>query len=134
LWLQTQEGADEEKEITEDTQDYNRKGVLFEPHHFRHALRGGAPRQGRGTTAASDTSGGSDRSRLNGTQDPCGLTPIDQSVWAPNINNLPLDKMLKVAVMVVQQIMRESNGAVLEETEILTVREIGLNLMAQNGH
>jgi hypothetical protein len=36
----------------------------------------------------------------------------DQSVWASNINSLSLDKMLKVVVMVVQQIMTEFNGAV----------------------
>jgi hypothetical protein len=28
-----------------------------------------------------------------------------QLVWAPNVNSLPLDKMLKVVVMVVPQIM-----------------------------
>jgi hypothetical protein len=32
---------------------------------------------------------------------------------APNINSLSLDKMLKVVIMVVQQTMAESNGAVL---------------------
>jgi hypothetical protein len=35
-----------------------------------------------------------------------------QSFWAPNINNLPLDKMLKVIVTVVQHIMTEFYGAV----------------------
>jgi hypothetical protein len=35
-----------------------------------------------------------------------------QSVWAQNVNSFPLDKMLKVVVMVVQQIMTESNGSV----------------------
>jgi hypothetical protein len=39
---------------------------------------------------------------------------VGQSVWAPNVNSLSLDKMLKV-VTVVQQIMTESNGAVLEQ-------------------
>jgi hypothetical protein len=44
-------------------QDYNGEGVLFKIHHSRHILRGGAPRQDRGTAAASDTSVGSGRSQ-----------------------------------------------------------------------
>jgi hypothetical protein len=46
--LQTHEG-DVEKEVAEDIQDYNGKGVLFQPHHSRRVLRGGAPRQDRET-------------------------------------------------------------------------------------
>jgi hypothetical protein len=38
----------------------------------------------------------------------------NQSVRATNVNSLPLDKMLKVAGTVVQQIITEFNGAVLE--------------------
>jgi hypothetical protein len=53
-----------------------------------------------------------------------------QSVWVPNVNSLSLDKLLKVAVTVVQQIMTESNGAVLEEAITIIV----INLMEQNGH
>jgi hypothetical protein len=56
-----------------------------------------------------------------------------QSVRAPNVNSLSLDKMLKVEVTVVQQIMIESNGAVLEEAQILALTKIVLNLMEQNG-
>jgi hypothetical protein len=37
-----------------------------------------------------------------------------QSVRAPNVNSLSLNKMLQVVVTVVQQIMTQSNGAVLE--------------------
>jgi hypothetical protein len=105
-------------------------------------VRGGSPRQDRGTAAASDTSGGSGRSRHNGTQGPCALAPTGtadnrSSVRAPNVNcpatmeprplrsypnrnsrqqvsqfgnpnvnSLPLDKMLRAAVTVVQQIMQ----------------------------
>jgi hypothetical protein len=57
-----------------------------------------------------------------------------QSVWAPNANSLPLDKMLKVVVTVVRQIMTEFNGAVLEEDKIVAITKIVLNLMEQNGH
>jgi hypothetical protein len=57
----------------------------------------------------------------------------DQSVRAPNVNRLSLDKMLNVVVTVVQQIMTESNGAVLEEGKILAITKIVLNLMEQNG-
>jgi hypothetical protein len=35
-----------------------------------------------------------------------------QSVRAPNVNSLHLNKMLKVVVAVVQQIMKEFNGGV----------------------
>jgi hypothetical protein len=42
--------------------------------------------------------------------------------------------MLKVVVTVVQQIMTESDGAVLEEAKILATTKIVLNLMEQNGH
>jgi hypothetical protein len=57
-----------------------------------------------------------------------------QSVRAPNINSLSLDKMLKVVVTVVQQIMTEFNGAVIEEAKILAITKIVFNLMQQNGH
>jgi hypothetical protein len=57
-----------------------------------------------------------------------------QSVRAPNVNSLPLDKMLKVVVTVVQQTMAEFNGAVLEEAKILVITKTVLNLMEQNGH
>jgi hypothetical protein len=41
--------------------------------------------------------------------------------------------MLKVEETVVQQIMVESDGAVLEEAKILPNTKIVLNLMEQNG-
>jgi hypothetical protein len=40
------------------------------------------------------------------------LQQTGQSVWATNVNSLSLDKMLKVVVTAVQQIMTESNGGV----------------------
>jgi hypothetical protein len=42
--------------------------------------------------------------------------------------------MLKVVVTVVQQIMTQSNGAVLEKAKILVITKFALNLMEQNGH
>jgi hypothetical protein len=42
--------------------------------------------------------------------------------------------MLRVAVMVVQQIMTEFNGAMLEDAKIVAITKIVLNLMEQNGH
>jgi hypothetical protein len=50
--LQTREGGDAEKEVVEDTQDYNGKSVPFQRHYSRRVLRGGAPGQDRGTAAA----------------------------------------------------------------------------------
>jgi hypothetical protein len=71
--LQTREGGEAEKEVAENTQDYNGECFLFQLHCSSHAFHGGAPEQARGTAAVSDTSG--DRSQHNGTQGPCGLTP-----------------------------------------------------------
>jgi hypothetical protein len=42
--------------------------------------------------------------------------------------------MLKVVVTIVQQIMTESNGAVLEEAKILAITTVVSNNMEQNGH
>jgi hypothetical protein len=42
--------------------------------------------------------------------------------------------MLRVVVAVVQQIMTESNGAMLEEVKIVAITKIVLNLMEQKGH
>jgi hypothetical protein len=44
-----------------------------------------------------------------------------QSFRAPNVNSLALDKMLKVVVTVVHQIMTEFTGVVLEEAKILAI-------------
>jgi hypothetical protein len=41
--------------------------------------------------------------------------------------------MLNVVVTVVQQIMAESNGAVIEEATIMAITKIILNIMEQNG-
>jgi predicted lysophospholipase L1 biosynthesis ABC-type transport system permease subunit len=54
----------------------------------------------------------------------------DELFRAPNVNSLPLDKMLKV----VQQIMTEFNGAVLEGAKIVAITKTVLNLTEQNGH
>jgi hypothetical protein len=42
--------------------------------------------------------------------------------------------MLEVVVTVVQQIMTEFNGAVLEDAKIVAITKIVLNFMEQNGH
>jgi hypothetical protein len=55
------------------------------------------------------------------------------SVWAPSINNQPIDDMLTV-VTIVQQIMTEFRGAVSEQDKILAITKIVLNLMNQNAH
>jgi hypothetical protein len=47
-----------------------------------------------------------------------------QSVRAPNINSLSLDKLLKVVVTIVQQTMAESSDAVLEEAKILAIKKL----------
>jgi hypothetical protein len=56
-----------------------------------------------------------------------------QSVQAPNVSSQPLDNMLRV-VTVVQQIMTEFNGAVLEEEKIVAITKIVLNVMKQTGN
>jgi hypothetical protein len=87
--LQTREGGDAEKEVAEDTQDYNGKAVLFQPHLSRHVLRGIAPRQENGTATASDRSDGSGRSGHSGTQGPCSLTPT-QTAGNMSVSSGPL--------------------------------------------
>jgi hypothetical protein len=57
-----------------------------------------------------------------------------QSILAPNVNSLPPDKMLKVVVTVVQQIMTKFNRAVLEEAKTVAITNISLNNMEQNDH
>jgi hypothetical protein len=57
-----------------------------------------------------------------------------QSVRATNVNSFPLNKMLKLVITVVQQIMTESNGAVSEEAKLLAITKIVFNLMEQIGH
>jgi hypothetical protein len=57
-----------------------------------------------------------------------------QSVRAPNGNSLSLEKMLKAVVTVLQQVMTESNGVVLEEAKIMAITKIVLNLTEQNVH
>jgi hypothetical protein len=46
------------------------------------------------------------------------------SLRATNVNTLSLNKILKIVVPVVQQIMLESNGAVLEEAKILAITKL----------
>jgi hypothetical protein len=111
-------------------EDYNGKGALFQPHHSKHVLRGEAPRQDRGTVAASDTSGGSARSRHNGTQAPCIPTPT-QTACNRSVSSgrcLSLEKVLRVVTTVVQHIMTELDGAVLKEAKTVTITKIVLNL------
>jgi hypothetical protein len=56
-----------------------------------------------------------------------------QSVRAPCVTSLPLDKMLKAVVTVVQQFMTEYNVAVLEEAKIVASIKIVLNFVEQYG-
>jgi hypothetical protein len=45
LKLQAHQGRDVKEEVAESAQDYNRKGILFHPHHPRTILHGGATQQ-----------------------------------------------------------------------------------------
>jgi hypothetical protein len=136
--LQTREGGDPEKEVTEDTQDYNGKGVLFQPHNSRCVLHGGPLRQDRGRAVASDTPGGGGNPCHNETKGLCTPTPAQSAAnrsvsQAPNVNSQPLENMLRV-VTVVQQIMTEFSDAISEEDKIVAITKIVLNLIKQNGH
>jgi hypothetical protein len=51
--LQARRGRDAKEEVAERTQDYNWKGVHFQPHHPRTTLRGGATQQHTATAATS---------------------------------------------------------------------------------
>jgi hypothetical protein len=106
-------------------------GILFQTHRSTYVLRGGAPRQDRGTAAGPATV----EPRVPAALRQQGQQKVGQSVQASNVNSFSLDKMLKIIVVKVkQQIMTESNGAVLEEAKILASTKIVLNLMELNGH
>jgi hypothetical protein len=66
------------KEILENIQDYNEEGVLFKTRHSGRVLHGGAPRQHRATSSASDMPSGNGRSSHNGIEGPCALTAQEQ--------------------------------------------------------
>jgi hypothetical protein len=51
--LQARQGRGAKEKVAESAQDYNRKGVLFKPHHPRTILRGGATQQHTATAAIS---------------------------------------------------------------------------------
>jgi hypothetical protein len=42
--------------------------------------------------------------------------------------------MLKIVLMILQQVMTESKGAVLEEAKVLAITKFVLHFMEQNGH
>jgi hypothetical protein len=52
LWLQTPEGTDTENEVSEGTQNYNRKGVLFKLNTPSVSLRRRSEARERGTAVA----------------------------------------------------------------------------------
>jgi hypothetical protein len=124
--LQTCEGGDAEKEVAEDTKDYNGKGFLFQPHHSRHVLRDGAPRQEKEQQPQTHQMAGPDtiKPRIPAALPQNEQQTTGQSVRAPNVNSLHLDKMLQVVVAAVQQIMKESNSVVLEEAKKLTLQKL----------
>jgi hypothetical protein len=51
--LQARQGRDAKEIVAESGQYYNRKDVLFQPHHPRTNLRGGATQQHTATAAVS---------------------------------------------------------------------------------
>jgi hypothetical protein len=137
--LHIREGGDEEKvvtDVTKNTQDYNMKDILFKPRYPGCVLRGGAPRQHKATASVSDTPDGSGRFSHNGTEGPCALTATrtanNKSVsWGSKCKQFCF---LLRTVIVVQQFMTESNGAVSEEKKIVVIIKIILNLLKQNDH
>jgi hypothetical protein len=123
--LQTRERGDAEKEVVGNTQDYNRKGVLFQSHHsglsFAAALRGRTEEQQQPQTHQVAVVGPAAVERRVSAALPQHEQQTCQSVRAPNINCSSLDKMLRVIVTVVHQIMIESNGIVLQEARIVVI-------------
>jgi hypothetical protein len=126
------------KTVAEHAQDYNRKGVLFPPHHPRTILHGGATQQhsqqqkqphppttAQACPATVGKMSAPPPSRHNQQQVP------SQSVQAPDVNSSSLNDMFKVVTTVFQQIMRELNGAESEEDRIVAITKIVLQLMKQ---
>jgi hypothetical protein len=54
-----------------------------------------------------------------------------QSIRVPNVNNLPLDNILRI-VTVVQKFVTEFSGAVSEKEKTVAITKIFLNFMKQN--
>jgi hypothetical protein len=84
---------------------------------FAAALRGSTQKQQR-PQALQVTVESPSIAKKQSVPAPAELQQTGQSVRATNVNSLSPDRMLKVVVTAVQQIMTESNGAVLEEAKI----------------
>jgi hypothetical protein len=122
--------------VAESAQDFSGKGVLFQPHHSRALLLGGATQQHTATAATS--------AALSCTNPPCHSwrneypSPLrhnqvpSQSVQTPNANSSPLYDMFTVVTTIFQQIMTELNGAKSEKDRIMVITKIVLKLMVQN--
>jgi hypothetical protein len=115
--LKACQGRDVKEKIAESAQDYNGKGVLFQPHHPRTILRGGAMQQHKTAAAAASASAALSLFCHSGRNEcPSSFeaqpTPSTKSVQAPNGNSSSVNDMFKVVTTMFQQIMIAQWGRV----------------------
>jgi hypothetical protein len=125
--LQTSEGRDAEKEVAEETMTTT--GMEFSSNISTLGMTSAAALRGRTEEQQQRQSHQVGGPATMGPTVPAALLQHEQqktgqSVRAPNVNSLSLDKMLKVVLTVAQHLMTESNGAVLEEAIILAITNI----------
>jgi hypothetical protein len=118
-------------ESAKNNEEHNGKGILLQLYHARRVLRGGSAKQRRTRAATSFEPGSCGRSSPAAAEKPSVPAPVQQqetgqSVLAAIVNSQLLDNMLR-AVIVVQQIMTEFNGAVSEVDKIVAITKIVLN-------
>jgi hypothetical protein len=131
--MQARKGGAAEEEIAENTQNYNRKGVLLQHYYSWCLLCFGIPRRFSADRATSGKATSCGNCTHRGGIEPISWTStrIGQSVRAPSVNSQPVDNMLRV-VTIVQQIVTEFHGAVSGEDKIVAITNITLNIMNQN--
>jgi hypothetical protein len=133
--LQVCQGRYAKKKVTESAQDYNGKGPLFQPHHPRTFLHGGAAQQQPQLPSFSQA-GPATLGKIIAPPPPPSKHNQQipsQSLQAPNANSSSLNDMFKVVATILQQIMTELSGSESEEDRIVAMTNIVFKLMKQNG-
>jgi hypothetical protein len=110
--LKARQGRDAKEKVVERAQDYNGKGVLFQPHHPKTVLRGGAMQQHKARAVVSAALICTGLLRRSGLESQPTST---KSVQASNANSSSLNAMFKLVAMIFQQITRELSGSESEE-------------------
>jgi hypothetical protein len=108
--LQPLKGQDAKEKASETVQDYIEKGVLFQPHHPWHVLRGTTAQQHTAKAIASSAPGGKGLHRHSGRNEcPASLeaqpTRSTKSIQTHYVNSSSLKVIFKILATEFQQIM-----------------------------